>query len=177
MTKVFGGFDLSGFWEDSEYARKTCIEPPVTDQEVSRLELDLGYVLPVSYVEMSRVQNGGAPRNNCHRTQVPTSWAPDHITITHIYSLGRRQSESICGEFGTSFWVREWGYPDIGVYFASCPSAGHDMLCLDYRNCGPQGEPQIIHVDQDNNFAIAVLAENFETFIRGLEHESAFPLG
>jgi hypothetical protein len=37
------------------------------------------------------------------------------------------------GTFGSRFWIEEWGYADIGVYFADCPSAGHDMLCLDYR--------------------------------------------
>jgi hypothetical protein len=50
---------------------------------------------------------------------------------------------------GSQFHIDEWGYPPVGIYFADCPSAGHDMICLDYRACGTDGEPQVIHVDQD----------------------------
>jgi hypothetical protein len=59
--------------------------------------------------------------------------------------------------------IDEWGYPPIGVYFADCPSAGHDMLCLDYRECGADGEPQVVHV-----------AQEFASFIHGLEPDEAF---
>ena len=57
------------------------------------------------------------------------------IAITGIDSIGGDKSCSLLGGFGSQFWVKEWGYPPIGVYFADCPSAGHDMLCLDYRAC------------------------------------------
>jgi len=43
------------------------------------------------------------------------------------------------------------------------------MICLDYRKCGPQGEPQIVHIDQEGDYRITFVAENFESFIRGLE--------
>ena len=81
---------------------------------------------------------------------------------------------SLCGPVGSGFWSKEWGYPRIGVYFADCPSAGHDMLCLDYRACGPAGEPQVVHIDQEWDYAIVAVAETFEAFIRGLEDDSAF---
>lgn len=65
-------------------------------------------------------------------------------------------------------------YPAIGIYFADCPSAGHDMLCLDYRECGANGEPQVVHVDQESDYKITFVAENFESFIYGLEEDEPF---
>lgn len=81
---------------------------------------------------------------------------------------------SLCGENGSQFWIDEWGYPSIGVYFADCPSAGHDMVCLDYRACGPQGEPSVVHVDQECDYKITFVAPTFEAFIRGLEDAERF---
>ena len=72
--------------------------------------------------------------------------------------------------------IEEWEYPPIGVYFADCPSGGHDMLCLDYRACGPEGEPQVVHVDQEWDYKVTLVAENFEAFIHGLESDEAFDL-
>jgi hypothetical protein len=68
----------------------------------------------------------------------------------------------------------EWGYPDIGIYFGSCPSAGHDMICLDYRSCGVEGEPKIVHVDQESDYKITFLANSFGEFVLGLVPDSEF---
>jgi hypothetical protein len=76
---------------------------------------------------------------------------------------------------GSRFHIEEWGYPPIGICFADCPSAGHDRVCLDYRVCGPDGEPQVVHVDQEHDYRITLVAPTFEAFIRGLESEDNFP--
>jgi hypothetical protein len=72
--------------------------------------------------------------------------------------------------------IDEWGYPAIGIYFADCLSAGHDMICMDYRENGRNGEPAIVHIDQESGFRITVLAPNFETFIEALSDESQIDL-
>lgn len=45
------------------------------------------------------------------------------------------------------------------------------MIFLDYRDCGPQGEPKVVHVDQTYDFEITHLADSFEEFILGLVEE------
>ena len=70
--------------------------------------------------------------------------------------------------------IDEWGYPPIGVAICDCPSAGHDMIFLDYRKCGKQGEPEVVHIDQEYDYKITHVADNFEAFIRGLVDEGIF---
>jgi len=174
MTMVFGDFDVADFWDNTAYARRAYVGAPTTDADVRAIETELVYKLPRSYIELMECQNGGTPKKTAHRTQEPTSWAEDHVAITGIYGLDRSKTYSLCGECGSTFWMDEWDYPPIGVYFCDCPSAGHDMLCLDYRACGPDGEPQVVHVDQEFDYKITCVAETFEAFIRGLESDEAF---
>jgi len=100
----------------------------------------------------------------------PTSWAEDHIAITGILSIGKDKPSSLGGSFGSRFWMEECGYPDIGLAICDCPSAGHDMIFLDYRACGPDGDPQVVLIDQESDYEITFVAENFESFICGLVH-------
>jgi hypothetical protein len=176
MDKIFADFDIQNFWKQSDYAMKEYVSPPLTDAAVAAVERELRYKLPPSYIELMRFQNGGIPRRTNHRTKERTSWAKDHIAITGIYSIGSDRPCSLCGSVGSQFWIDEWGYPPIGIYFADCPSAGHDMICLDYRSCGPSGEPHVVHIDQEWDYKIVFVAENFEAFIRGLEDSEAFNL-
>jgi hypothetical protein len=174
MDTIFDDFDIHDFWEKSDYSKKEYEGDPLTVEQVASVERDLAFKLPRSYIELMKHQNGGIPKKANHRTSESTSWSEDHIAITGIFSIGSTKSCSLCGEVGSQFWIDEWGYPPIGVYFADCPSAGHDMVCLDYRKCGPSGEPQVVHVDQENDYKITFVAENFESFIRGLEGDEAF---
>jgi hypothetical protein len=167
-------FDLSSFWKPSDYATRQYVDVPCTPESVAAVEVELGFRLPLAYVALAGFQNGGMPRNTAHRTASGTSWSADHVAITGIFSIGSSKPYSLCGELGSRFHMEEWGYPKIGVYFADCPSAGHDMLCLDYRACGPQGEPTVVHVDQELDYTITFVAADFESFIRGLEDGSAF---
>jgi hypothetical protein len=171
---IFEGFDLANFWDDSDYALKEYVEPPFTEDELAAVEQELGYKLPAAYVALMRTHNGGIPVNTRFPTSEATSWADDHVAITGIAGIGRTKSYSLCGELGSQFMIEEWGYPAIGVYICDCPSAGHDMVVLDYSACGPQGEPTVAHVDQEADYAITYLAPDFETFIRGLVNEEVY---
>ncbi len=170
----FNGFDLAQFWKDSEYARKAYVLPAPTDISIASVEKKLGYKLPGSYIELMQYQNGGIPVKTAYPTKTPTSWAKNHVAISGILGIGDSKSYSLCGELGSQFMKDEWGYPEIGVYFGDCPSAGHDMICLDYRACGPSGEPQVVHVDQEFDYRITMLADTFEEFVRGLRNDEDF---
>lgn len=174
--KPFENFDFSKFWEQSDYATEAYVDEPLTPELLASIEAELGYKLPAAYVALAMNQNGGLPLNECHRVATPTSYSADHIAVHGIFAIGSNKSNSLCGDSGSKFWVEGWEYPDIGVYFADCPSAGHDMLCLDYSECGPTGEPRVVHVDQDFDYDITVVAPNFESFIRSLQHEDDFPV-
>lgn len=174
MDIVFGHFDVSDFWENSKYANEEYVGESLTDELVKSMEAELGYKLPKAYIDLMKHQNGGKPKKTSHRTLEATSWAHDHIAITGIFGINRTKPYSLCGSFGNKFWLDELDYPAIGIYFCDCPSAGHDMVCLDYRKCGPQGEPQVVHVDQEVGYKITFVAENFETFIRGLQDAEDF---
>ena len=170
----FEGFDLTNFWDDNWYALKEYVSDPPSDELIASVEEELGYKLPAAYIWLMKQHNGGIPVNTCYPCDEPTCWAEDHVAITGIFGIGREKSCSLCGELGSQFMIDEWEYPAIGVAICDCPSAGHDMIFLDYRVCGPQGEPAVVHVDQENDYKITHLADSFEEFVRGLEHESLY---
>ena len=170
----FEGFDLTNFWDDNWYALKEYVSEPPSDELIASVEEELGYKLPAAYIWLMKQHNGGIPVNTCYPCDEPTCWAEDHVAITGIFGIGREKSCSLCGELGSQFMIDEWEYPAIGVAICDCPSAGHDMIFLDYRVCGPQGEPAVVHVDQENDYKITHLADSFEEFVRGLEHESLY---
>ena len=71
-------------------------------------------------------------------TEEATSWAEDHIAITGIMGIGRDYLDAL-GEFGKSVDDRRMGIIPTGIVICDCPSAGHDVVMLDYRFCGPEG--------------------------------------
>ncbi len=167
MTDTLSDFNFEGFWKE-----KDSEEVLLTQELIQKAEKELGYKLPVSYINLLRNKNGGYPVNKCIGTKSPTSWADDHIAITEIYGI--QNEGGILGDFGSNFWIEEWDYPAIGIYIAECPSAGHDMICLDYSECGAKGEPRVIHIDQEFDYKITIVANNFGEFIRNLTTRDKF---
>jgi len=170
----FKDFDFKDFWSESSYSVRDYIEEFPDDEMIASIENELGYKLPASYIELMRIQNGGLVEKSCFPTTEDNSWADDHIAITGIMGIGRDKTYSVCGELGSQFMMEEWGYPNDGVYIADCPSAGHDMILLDYSNCGKYGEPEVVHVDHEADYKKIFLARDFETFIKGLKDEEEF---
>ena len=173
---MFENYDFSGFWRDSEYALEAYVGETPTDEYIESVEEELGYKLPESYKYLVKQHNGGMPHKTAFPTKVPTAWAKDHIAIEGIYGVDRKLDNSVCGELGTKFWIDEWEYPAIGVAICDTPSAGHEMVFLDYRECGKDGEPKVVYVEQENDYRIVTLADSFEEFIRGLVSEADYDI-
>jgi len=172
---AFAGFDFEGLWDDCEYSLKNYVEPAPSDELIASIEQELGgFRLPAAYVELARMHNGGLLKRTRYPMHERTGWAEDHIAITGLYAIGRTSNYSLCGKTGSKFWEEEWGYPPIGVCIADTPTAGHEMIVLDYRECGKQGEPRVVYVDQEDDYSITFVAPDFATFVRGLVHEEEY---
>lgn len=171
---IFTDQDLVGLFDDSVFGAEKYTEPAPSDALIAEIEAELGYRLPAAYVELCRVRNGGTLERNCFATTGVSAWAEDHVAVTGIYAIGRTATWSLGGEQGSKFMQAEWGYPGIGVCFADTPTAGHSEFMLDYRECGPRGEPAVVIVDQEHDYRISFIAPDFQTFIRGLVPEDEF---
>ena len=156
-------FNWTGFWNDVDYAFESYIGKPVTDKDIKDAETELGYTLPAAYIELLKHHNGGVLNKNCFINN-----DGECVYVTGIYGIDRDKKNSIFGEFGNEFWISKWEYPPIGVVVADTISGGHDMIFLDYRECGPTGEPKVVQVDQEGDYSITLLADSFGDFIKQL---------
>ncbi len=168
---MFEDFDFASFYAESESLNDAFAKEAPTAEMIAMVEKALDVKLPASYIEFLSHKNGGYLLKDACPCNEPTSWAEDHVGISSLLSIDKDASNSLLGELGSKFMIEEWGYPDIGVAIADCPSAGHDMIFLDYRKCGrhmERGEPEVVHIDQEFDYKITFLAKNFEEFVRML---------
>lgn len=157
---------FENFWKQHEYYTENYVEEPLTDEMVEYVEKKLGYKLPKIYIELMKIQNGGAINNNYWFNQNPKSNEVNTIGIDAFFGIGSKKRNSIFGRFGHEFWFTEWEYPrDLGVIIADTESGGHDMIYLDYRECGRDGEPKVSVCFSEYDNEIQVLANNFEEFL------------
>ena len=156
-------FNWTGFWKDTDYAFESYIGREVTDEDIKNAEAELGYTLPAAYIELLKNHNGGVVNKNCFIND-----DDDCVYITGIYGIDRDKKYSLLGEKGNEFWIPKVKYPPIGIVVADTISGGHDMIFLDYRECGTTGEPKVVRVDQEGDYSITLLADNFGDFIKNL---------
>lgn len=146
---MYEKIDLNNFWNsDSEY--DDLKSEPFSEETLRDIEKDLGYKFPQSYIALMRVQNGGCPENTSVGN---TGWV-----IGSIYGISK--------DTDFRFWTDE----DLAPLIPVCTSAGDsDMIFLDYRKCGCDGEPGVVGISQDmNTNTISFIAKDFESFINML---------
>ena len=160
--------ELAGLWDDSEYSLNNYTGSVATADEFKSIEAELGYRLPDAYKELILLRNGGILLRNSYPNPLCRDWTTAAFSVESIYGIDRSKPHSLCGSRGSKFWQQEWGYPKIGVVIADTISAGHEMIFLDYSDCGTEGEPCVVSINQESDFELSYVADNFAQFIRGL---------
>jgi hypothetical protein len=167
---VMAHFDevLATFWADGDFG----VQPPLTDETVREAERVLDVTLPSALLALLRVQNGGivAADHDAFPTRQRTSWSEDHVPFDALMGIGPR--ERMTSLLDTPYLVTEWGLPSPIVLLSG---DGHCWIGLDYRGCGPDGDPSVTWFDTDLDTELA-LASDFRTFVEKLTAGSAFDL-
>lgn len=150
---LFKDINLSElFNNESEYSKEYRFGE-LTDEIISRVEKNIGYKLPKSYIELLKVQNGGVI---VHKYE---SW------LTIIYGIAPEEDGFNGLEDMFDNWKNEWEYPDIGIPFGETDSAGHDMYYMDFRVVDEAGEPRIVRIDNELDNEIYFVANNLVEFL------------
>jgi hypothetical protein len=140
--------------------------PPASAQDVENVEALLGVRLPAPYTALLAQQNGGCPRRGYCHLGVDTSWDGQGFLVDEVLGIGPGADGGI---LASRYLIGEWGYPDVGVVVAYTPSAGHEVVMLDYTDCGPRGEPVVLYVDErDRGWAAVRVAPSFAAFLERL---------
>jgi hypothetical protein len=156
-----------GVWDDFFAGSDEYTGPPLTDVMVAAAEAALGYKLPAAYLQLLRVKNGGTPKRQCYPTG-GTSWSDNHVRVTAICGVGGRWGID-SPQYGSRHMIEQGGFPEVGIFVGWTPTAGHDGIFLDYRECGPGGEPRVLYLDAEGGEEESqILAPDFATFLTGL---------
>jgi hypothetical protein len=124
------------------------------------VQAKLGVRLPSAYVALLRRFNGGYPRKAAYLVRGDASGEDDWVMeVESIYGL----KEIAWG--GSLACLDE---PPDGLVEFGTRDGGHDLLCFDYRACGPQGEPAVVTMEDMYPDDMSQVSPNFETLVNGM---------
>jgi hypothetical protein len=149
--------------------------PPLTQADINRAQVTLGVRLPSEYLELLGAQNGGdvAFQFDAYPTNVPTSWADDHVWLRSLAGIGPAGSTWPPSITQSPDLIAEWEMPERLVLL---DGDGHYWIALDYRDVGDDGAPSVAWIDNEADQDIE-LAPDFRTFIEGLVPLESFDDG
>ena len=139
--------------------------PAVTPERVSQVEAETGFRLPEAYLDVLRERNGGELVDDCVRTDFRSSWGGDYFQVGQLLGIGPAEVSVL----DSTYMIDEWQIPVSGLLISSTPS-GHDWVLLDYGDCGPQGEPAVVYVDDQSTdeYVVHRVADTFADFVAAL---------
>jgi predicted DNA-binding WGR domain protein len=125
-----------------------------SDESIQKIETALGYKIPQAYINLMQIKNGDEEWRKI---------GDDLLDMTGFDGIDNLQEMK-------ELRIEEWGYPNVGIYFAWTESGGHEALLLNYKECFIENEPSVWLVDLELETAV-FLAKNFEEFIKQLYFE------
>ncbi|MET9555970.1 SMI1/KNR4 family protein [Streptomyces sp. NPDC006645] len=160
----------AAFWDDEDGdgggdgGGTGAERPPLTDELVTEAERVLGVTLPTTLLDLLRLRDGGAvaPSWNAAPTGRPTSWSGTQVPFTDLMGVGRVPGS--LSLLDTPYLVEEWELPSPIVLLTG---DGHWWIGLDYRECGPRGEPSVTWFDAEAETELP-LAADFRSFVETL---------
>lgn len=162
----------AAFWGDGD-----DVSPPLTDELVARAEDVLGVTLPADLLDLLRLRDGGAVADvwSALPTGRPTSWSESHVPFAELMGIGRLPATETgftgpMSLLDTPYLVAEWELPSPIVLLSG---DGHWWIALDYRECGPRGEPSVTWFDAEDESELA-LAADFRSFVQALVPAGTF---
>ena len=153
----------AGFWGAPS---EDFPDRPLTDELVAEAERVLEVILPADLLSLLRVRNGGAVAGawNAH------SLGADKYVLFD-YLLGIALDPDMPSMLSTPYLIGECRLPSSIVLING--EEGHYWVALDYRECGPAGEPAVVRLENDGA-RDERLAPDFRTFITGLRPQAEF---
>ncbi len=143
-------YNLMGVYNKDEVEVK---EEIFSDDNLKKIEKSLGFKIPNSYVELMKIKNGDDEYHNI---------GDDMLDMDGF--------KGIDALVEMKYLIEDWGYPNIGIYFAWTESAGHEALLINYRDCIEKGVPSIWLLDQEGEYG-RFLAKDFDEFLNQIYFE------
>ncbi|MEV6429134.1 SMI1/KNR4 family protein [Nocardia sp. NPDC051463] len=156
---------LTSFWRDAIDDDHVAL----TDAAIADAEEKLGVRLPAALLRLLRVRNGGHVADRWDAFPVEgSSWSEHYACFDYLEGiLDENDSSTI---LDTPYLVQEWDLPAPVVLLHG---DGHWWVALDYRACGPTGEPSVVEIDSDGP-GVVFLAPDFDSFVEGLTASEQF---
>jgi hypothetical protein len=153
---------------------------PVSDESLAQFQRERGLKLPDTYVALLRMQNGGTFR---HNMLLPEDVDEDdacgeETEVRGLFGIGEER-HSVC-DLLEVWHVEDEQQNDISdqVICFDCNGC-NDLTVLDYRECGPTGEPTVQQICRcEPPWIYMHLANSFDELLERLQRgDQSFYIG